>query len=78
MFCWIRSRRNEELGTRMFGQESELSWLDLLAEIEDLEDAEIDAALVAQFESAAAGHEPRSIRFSTPTFKEYETTELSG
>ena len=55
-----------------------MAWLDLVAEIEDLEDAEFDAGLISQFEAAAAGREGRSIRFSTPTFKEYETTELSG
>jgi len=55
-----------------------LSWLESLADIEDLEDAEFDAALIAQFENAAEGRDPRPLRFSTPTFKEYETTELSG
>ena len=55
-----------------------MAWLDLLADIEDLEDAEFDADLIAQFETAAAGRDARPIRFSTPTFKEYETTELSG
>ena len=55
-----------------------MAWLDLVAEIEDLEDAEFDAGLISQFEAAAAGREARPIRFSTPTFKEYETTELSG
>ena len=57
-----------------------MAWLDLLADIEDLEDAQFDAELIAQFETAAAAThlEARPIRFSTPTFKEYETTELSG
>ena len=55
-----------------------MAWLDLLNDIEDLEDAEFDAALVAQYESAAGTGDPRPMRFSTPTFKEYETTELSG
>jgi hypothetical protein len=57
-----------------------MAWLDLLADIEDLEDAQFDAELIAQFETAAAAtnREARPIRFSTPTFKEYETTELSG
>ena len=55
-----------------------MAWIDYLADIEDLEDAEFDEALVARFESAAAGRDPRPIRFSTPTFKEYETTELKG
>ncbi len=55
-----------------------MAWIDYLADIEDLEDAEFDAALVARFERAASGRDPRPIRFSTPTFKEYETTELKG
>jgi uncharacterized radical SAM superfamily protein len=55
-----------------------MAWIDYLAEIEDLEDAEFDAELVTSFEQAAAGRELRPIRFSTPTFKEYETAELSG
>ena len=55
-----------------------MAWIDHLAEIEDLEDAEFDAELVASFEHAAAGRAQRPIRFSTPTFKEYETAELSG
>ena len=53
-------------------------WLEALADIEDLEDAEFDASLVQQFEAAARDTVPRPIRFSTPTFKEYETAELSG
>ena len=55
-----------------------MAWIDYLADIEDLEDAEFDEALVARFEKAAAGRDPRPIRFSTPTFKEYETSELKG
>ena len=53
-------------------------WLEALADIEDLEDAAFDAALVQQFEGAASDIRQRPIRFSTPTFKEYETSELSG
>ena len=55
-----------------------MAWIDYLSDIEDLEDAEFDAGLVARLESAAAGRAARPIRFSTPTFKEYETTELKG
>jgi uncharacterized radical SAM superfamily protein len=55
-----------------------MAWIDYLADIEDLEDAEFDAGLVATCERAAESLEPRPIRFSTPTFKEYETSELSG
>ncbi len=55
-----------------------MSWLDLLAEIEDLEDAEFDVDLVAEFERRRSGVVKRPIRFSTPTFKEYESSELEG
>ena len=55
-----------------------MGWIDRLADIEDLEDAEFDASLVAAFEGAAAGRATRPVRFSTPTFKEYETAELKG
>jgi hypothetical protein len=55
-----------------------MRWFDALAGIEDLEDAEFDRALVDEFERQAHGVEPRPIRFSTPTFKEYESSELSG
>src|SRR6056300_940433 len=55
-----------------------MNWLDSLSRIEDLEDAEFDAALVAEFEQRAAIAVSRPIRFSTPTFKEYESSELEG
>ena len=55
-----------------------MSWLEALADIEDLEDAVFDADLVAGFERKAASVVSRPIRFSTPTFKEYSSTELKG
>ena len=55
-----------------------MAWLDAIAAIEDLEDAPFDATLVAAFERRAAGRTPRPIRFSTPTFKEYTSSELQG
>ncbi len=55
-----------------------MTWFDALGGIEDLEDAEFDRVLVDEFERQAQGVEPRPIRFSTPTFKEYESSELSG
>ena len=55
-----------------------MPWLEALAAIEDLEDAELDPVLVAEFERKAAGRAPRPIRFSTPTFKEYASSELQG
>ena len=55
-----------------------MAWLDDLKDIEDLEDAEFDPELVAMFERRAMGQLLRPIRFSTPTFKEYESSELEG
>ena len=55
-----------------------MTWFEALAGIEDLEDAVFDRALVDEFEQRAESGTPRPIRFSTPTFKEYESSELSG
>ncbi len=55
-----------------------MNWHHNLLQIEALEDADLDAALIADFEKNAAQVMDRSIRFSTPTFKEYESSELSG
>ena len=55
-----------------------MSWMETLQAIEELEDAEFDAALVAEMESAAPASRQRLVRFSTPTFKEYESSELSS
>jgi len=55
-----------------------MSWLEKLSLIEDLEDAELDPGLIARMEAAGPQVSDRPIRFSTPTFKEYATSELSG
>jgi uncharacterized radical SAM superfamily protein len=55
-----------------------MSWIDRLAAVEELEDAGLDAALVADCERAAHRVVGREIRFSTPTFKSYSSCELSG
>ncbi len=55
-----------------------MSWLDRLAGVETLEDAPLDAALVAECERAAAGAPARAIRFSTPTFRTYSSCEVAG
>ncbi len=55
-----------------------MTWLDALKHIEDLEDAEFDEGLVAEFESRADRVRERPVRFSTPTFKEYASSELKG
>ncbi len=55
-----------------------MAWLEALEGIEDLEDAKLNATLVADFERHADRAVSRPIRFSTPTFKEYESSELEG
>lgn len=55
-----------------------MAWLDRIGELEELEDAEFDAALVADMERLGAAATTRAIRFSTPTFKEYASSEISG
>jgi uncharacterized radical SAM superfamily protein len=53
-------------------------WLERLLEIEELEDADFDPTLVAELQRAASHVTSRPIRFSTPTFKEFESSELRG
>ena len=53
-------------------------WIDRLARIEALEDAEFDAGLVAEMQARAGTHRERVIKFSTPTFKEYDTGDVKG
>jgi uncharacterized radical SAM superfamily protein len=55
-----------------------MSWIEQLAAIEALEDAPLDAALVAEFERAGHIAAGRTIRFSTPTFKTYSSCEIAG
>ncbi len=56
-----------------------MGWLEKLTSIEALEDAAFDADLVAELERGAPElSAARPIRFSTPTFKEYATSELKG
>ncbi|MDQ1341544.1 MAG: lipoyl synthase [Pseudomonadota bacterium] len=55
-----------------------MTWLESIGAIEEYEDVVLDAALVADLERHAAGAAPRPIRFSTPTFKDYASTELQG
>ncbi|HTQ77993.1 MAG TPA: radical SAM protein [Burkholderiales bacterium] len=54
-----------------------MDWLRKVAALEPLEDAALDAALVAEFERAP-GTAEREIRFSTPSFKAYSSCELEG
>jgi uncharacterized radical SAM superfamily protein len=55
-----------------------MTWLESIARIEEFEDVSLDAALVAGFEASAIATAARPIRFSTPTFKDYASTELKG
>lgn len=55
-----------------------MHWLDSLQRIEEFEDAGFDAVLVAEMEREAAVTARRPVRFSTPTFKEYESNELQS
>lgn len=60
------------------GNRTDSSWLDRIAKIEPLEDAEFDAGLVAEMQAHAARARDRVIKFSTPTFKEYDTADVKG
>lgn len=53
-------------------------WRQKLAGIEALEDAEFDGALVDRLERRARSRQLGPVRFSTPTFKDYATGEISG
>ncbi|HZP93491.1 MAG TPA: radical SAM protein [Burkholderiales bacterium] len=55
-----------------------MRWIDRLAAIEALEDAQFDSGLVDEYERAAPAVAGRDIRFSTPTFKAYSSCELNG
>ncbi len=55
-----------------------MSWYESLAAIEELDDAAFDRSLVNEMERRAAALSGRSVRFSTPTFKDYASNELKG
>lgn len=55
-----------------------MSWLERLSAIEELEGAPLDAELIAQLERSGKAALARPVRFSTPTFKSYASTELRG
>ena len=53
-------------------------WITVARGIEALEDAPFDEDMVARLQKAADFSVSRPIRFSTPTFKEFSSEELSG
>lgn len=55
-----------------------MSWLDRLRAIEELEDAPLDASLLAECERRQSLVVSRNIRFSTPTFKGYSGCDVEG
>ena len=55
-----------------------MSWLDRLQAIEELEDAPLDAALLAECERQQSRVVSREVRFSTPTFKAYSGCDVEG
>ncbi|CEJ86374.1 Radical SAM domain protein [Hyphomicrobium sp. GJ21] len=55
-----------------------MRWAGLLHEIEAFEDAEFDGELVEELEHHAAATLLRPIRFSTPTFKSYNSEDVKG
>ncbi|MBN9290836.1 MAG: radical SAM protein, partial [Hyphomicrobium denitrificans] len=55
-----------------------MRWAGLLHEIEAFEDAEFDGELVEELEQHAAATLLRPIRFSTPTFKSYNSEDVKG
>ncbi|HET9469654.1 MAG TPA: radical SAM protein [Usitatibacter sp.] len=55
-----------------------MAWLERIAAVEELEDASLDAHLLAECERASAPWAGREIRFSTPTFKSYSSCDVSG
>ena len=55
-----------------------MPWLESIQSIEEYEDVVLDPGLVAAFEAQSSALPPRPIRFSTPTFKDYASTELKG
>src|SRR5690349_6292903 len=55
-----------------------MSWVEQLGQIEELEEAPLDAALITELERTDRRWRDRPVRFSTPTFKDYASTELQG
>ena len=54
------------------------TWLEAFAQVDALETAELDGALVAQMQAIAGDTQMGRVNFYTPTFKAYATTEISG
>ncbi len=55
-----------------------MGWLERIQAVDELEDAPLDAAFLAECERGRDAVSGRPIRFSTPTFKAYSSCEMSG
>ena len=55
-----------------------MNWVETLGVIEEFEDCVFDADLVCAMENEARDVLKRSVTFSTPTFKEYDTPDVKG
>lgn len=53
-------------------------WFKRLGQIEALEDCSFDPSIVAKMQEAAHSRPLPHLRFSTPTFKEYDTSDVKG
>ncbi len=53
-------------------------WFERISAVEELEDADLDPVLIHDLQSLATTRPLAPVRFSTPTFKEYSSTELQG
>lgn len=54
-----------------------MTWFEQIATLEDLEDANLDAGLIDELQRGGQALK-RPIRFSTPTFKDYTSSEMKG
>ena len=66
------------LRARQADEHERMSWVDRLRAIEELEDAPLDASLLAECERRQSFVLSRDIRFSTPTFKAYSSCDVDG
>jgi len=55
-----------------------MGWLDKIRNIEEFEDCEFNEPLVQRMEAESLSILRRPVRFSTPTFKEYSSSEVQG
>jgi len=55
-----------------------MRWTDKIAAIDTLDSRMFDTPLVDEMQHFALAHEPRTLRFSTPTFLDYDSDDVRG